>query len=153
MEGRRRTRSAAKGVTATPPPVVPAKKKRKSSTSGSATPKGMTRATLSFVSRGKLIVLFFTGRGRPKRNAKDEESDSHDETKDGGGGGATTTEPEENSKNEAEEADGKTNDVAAVENNAHEAKDEGANNNAETPKVSGDVTIGLVRAATNVSWA
>lgn len=71
----------------------------------------------------------FTARGRPKRNAKDEESDSHDESKDT----SSATENEESAKNE--EVDSKNNDAAAVENNAHEAKDESANNNAEVPKV------------------
>lgn len=66
-----------------------------------------------------------TARGRPKRNAKDDESDSHDESKDA----SSATETEESGK--GEEAAG-----AATENNAHEAKEEVANNNAETPKVS-----------------
>lgn len=74
-------------------------------------------------------VYTFAARGRPKRNAKDEESDSHDESKDT----SSATETEESGKNE--EVDAKSNDVA-VENNAHEAKEESANNNAETtPKV------------------
>jgi archaellum component FlaD/FlaE len=56
VEGRRITRSAAKGVTATPPP--PAKKERKSSSA--------------------------KGRGRPKKGAQNaaDESDSQNESKD-----------------------------------------------------------------------
>lgn len=75
------------------------------------------------------MYFLCAARGRPKRNANAEESDSHDESKD-----ASAAEPEETPKND--EADSKSNDAAAaVENNTHEAKEESANNNAETPKV------------------
>lgn len=116
VEGRRRTRSAAKGVPATPPP--PAKKERKSSSTGKC----------KFIKINPLnkchlfyIIFSYLARGRPKKSAEESSDSQTSET--------SVTENEEAKSNDDSKHE-------SAETNSHEEKEETANNNAEASKVS-----------------